>query len=203
MAKIDYKKELKELYAPGKKEVVTVTVPEMKFLMIDGQGDPNTAKEYKEAVEALFAVSYTAKFSIKKSRGFDYGVLPLEGLWWMDDMNEFSIDRKSEWKWTMMIMQPDVVEKEDVDLAMDSVRRKKNPPALPNLRFESFTEGLAAQIMYVGAYVDEAPTIKRIHEYIAEQGNRLSGKHHEIYLGDPRRTAPERLKTVIRQPMSK
>ncbi|MDH5461597.1 MAG: GyrI-like domain-containing protein [Candidatus Bathyarchaeota archaeon] len=201
MTKIDFKKELKHLYNPSAKKVEIVDVPMMKFLMIDGSGDPNTAQEYKDAVEALFAVSYALKFMVKKEKRVDYGVLPLEGLWWTDDMAQFSMENKDAWKWTSMIMQPEYVTEDLVSKALEQVKKKKNPPALPKIRFESFHEGLSAQIMHIGPYSAEGPTIDRLHSFIKENGYELKGKHHEIYLSDPRRSPPERMKTVIRQPM--
>ena len=199
--KIDFKRELKHLYNPSAKKVAIVDVPEMNFLMIDGAGDPNTAKEYKDAVEALFAVSYALKFMVKKGKAIDYGVMPLEGLWWTDDMTQFSIENKDIWKWTSMVMQPEHVTEDLVSKALEQVEKKKNPPALPKIRFEGFHEGLSAQIMHIGPYTAEGPTIEKLHNYIKGTGHELRGKHHEIYLSDPRRSAPERMKTVIRQPM--
>jgi len=202
MTKIDVKKELKEYYDSPTKEFKIVDVPEMNFLMIDGAGDPNTAREYTEAIQALYAISYTLKFMIKRGElSIDYSVMPLEGLWWVDDMAQFSEDNKDEWKWTAMIMQPKYVTRDMVDLAIKKATKKKDLPSLSLLKLTSFHEGLAAQIMYLGPYSGEGPTIKRLHEYIEENGYVLSGKHHEIYLGDPRRSAPEKLKTIIRQPM--
>lgn len=201
MAKRDLKKELKHLYNPGSRDITLVDVPAMNFLMVDGEGDPNTAQQYREAVECLYAVSYTLKFMIKKAKGgVDYGVMPLEGLWWGDDMNVFLEGNKDCWKWTAMIMQPEFVTRALLQEACTQVQKKKELPALSTLRLESFREGKSAQIMYLGRYADEGPTIQRIHAFIKEQGGCLTGKHHEIYLGDPRRTAPEKLKTVIRQP---
>jgi hypothetical protein len=201
MAKRDLKKELKQLYSPGSRDVVAVDVPSMNFLMIDGEGNPNTSQTYRDAIECLYALSYTLKFMIKKGRGgVDYSVMPLEGLWWGDDMDVFMEGKKDLWKWTAMIMQPEYVTKALFKRACEEVQKKKALPALSKVRLETFREGKSAQIMYVGSYSAEGPTIKRIHTFIAEQGGRLSGKHHEIYLGDPRRTAPEKLKTVIRQP---
>jgi len=201
MAKIDFKKELKHLYNPSTKKVEIVDVPMMNFLLIDGSGDPNTAQEYKDAVEALFAVSYALKFMVKKGKGVDYGVLPLEGLWWTDDMTQFSMENKDIWKWTSMIMQPEYVTEDLVSKALEQVEKKKNPPALSKIRFESFHEELSAQIMHIGPYSAEAPTIEKLHNFIRENGYELRGKHHEIYLSDPRRSAPDKLKTIIRQPM--
>ena len=203
METLDLKKALKHRYAPSAREVTEVTVPRMQYLMIDGTGDPNTAPAYTEAVEALYAVAYTIKFAIKKGRAIDFPVLPLEGLWWMDDMREYSMEKKDQWKWTMMIAQPDLVGAADVHSAVAEVKKKKDPPALPLLRFDTLDEGDCAQIMHLGPYADEKPTIQKLHAYIAARGASLSGKHHEIYLGDPRRTAPEKLKTVIRQPFTK
>ena len=200
MDKIDLKKELKNLYNPSAKEVTVVDVPAMNFLLVDGEGAPASPK-YIEAIEALFSVSYTLKFMVKKGKGVDYVVMPLEGLWWVDDMTKFSADRKDEWKWTAMIMQPKYVTAEDFKIAVDQVKKKKNPAALPKVRFESFKEGPAAQIMYIGPFSAEGPTIAKIHAHIQTNGHELSGKHHEIYLNNPATTAPEKLKTIIRQPM--
>jgi hypothetical protein len=199
--KIDLRKEHKYLYNPSSKQIAIVDVPEMNFLMIDGTGDPNTSVAYRNAVEALFAVSYSLKFMVKKGeQAVDYAVMPLEGLWWVDDMTGFSMNDKQAWKWTSMIMQPEYVTEELLQEALKQVRKKKDLPALSGMRFESFHEGQAAQVLYFGPYSDEAPTIEGIHRFILEQGRRLRGRHHEIYLSDPRRTAPAKLKTVIRQP---
>ena len=201
MKKIDFKKELKHLYRPTTKKIDIVDVPAMNFLMIDGKGDPNTAKEYTDAIEALYSVSYTLKFMVKKSDNVDYGVLPLEGLWWADDMTHFIAGNKDEWKWTTLIMQPECVTKEYIDKALEEVQKKKDLASLPKIRFSSLNEGLSAQTMYIGPYADEGPTIEKIHTFIKENGHELRGKHHEIYLSDPRRSKPEKLKTIIRQPL--
>jgi hypothetical protein len=201
MRKIDYRKDLKTLYQPSLKEIEIVNVPAMPFLMVDGEGDPNTARSYSEAVEALFTLSYTLKFMVKKgSLQIDYSVFPLEGLWWADDPALFLAGSKARWKWTSMIAQPAFVTTEMVSKAVEERRKKKGLAALDLVRLEAFDEGRAAQIMYVGPYADEGPTITRIHAFIKEKGGLLSGKHHEIYLGDPRRTSPDKLKTIIRQP---
>jgi hypothetical protein len=204
-AKLDLKKDLKHLYNPSAKTIVSVDVPPMPFLMIDGRGNPNTAKAFQEAMETLYAAAYTLKFRSKDDPGIDYVVMPLEGLWWADDMEEFSLDDKNAWNWTVMIRQPDHITAEMVEKAVEQVRAKKNPPALDKLRFDTYHEGLAAQIMYFGPFADEGPTIARIHAWIMEHGYTYHGAkpHHEIYLSDPRRTAPEKLKTVLRQPMIK
>jgi hypothetical protein len=204
MKKVDYKKELKNLYNPSIKDVVTVDVPEFNFLMINGMGDPNISQDYREAVEALFNVSYTLKFMVKKGKdAIDFGVLPLEGLWWADDFASFVEGKKDLWKWTAMIMQPKYISQALVKQAMDMVKKKKNLTALAKMRFEPFCEGLTAQIMHIGPYSEEKENIEKIHNYIKSKGYLLSGKHHEIYLSDPRKSAPEKLKTVIRQPMRK
>lgn len=201
MAKFDFKKENKGLYYPSTKEVSVVDAPKMNFLMIDGQGDPNTSQEYQNAMEALFPVSFRAKFISKKEKSKDYVVMPLEGLWWVDDMENFSIEDKSAWKWTSMIMQPDFITNSMIDKAIKEVKEKKNPPALPKIRFESLHEGLSAQIMHIGPYSAEGPTVEKLHGFIEDEGYKMRGKHHEIYLSDIRRTNPERLRTVIRQPI--
>ena len=201
MIKIDLKKEFKHLYNPSSKEAVIVDVPRMNFLIIDGAGDPNSAQEYKDAIEALYAVSYALKFAIKKERGIDYGVMPLEGLWWAEDMAAFSMENKDMWKWTAMIMQPEHVTKDLLNEALEQLEERRNLPALSKTRFESFHEGLSAQIMHIGPYSAEGPTIERLHSFIKGSGHELRGKHHEIYLSDPRRSAPEKMKTIIRQPI--
>ncbi len=199
--KIDLKKDLKHLYHPTAKEVVQVEVPAFNFLMIDGEGDPNKSQEYAEAVEALFAVSYTAKFMLKKAeQALDYAVMPLEGLWWADDMSAFVENDKSKWKWTMMIMQPSFVGNGVIDSAIAEVRRKKKLQGLSKLRFESFAEGRCAQILHIGPFSEEGPTIERVHDFIDSRTSR-TGKHHEIYLSDIRRAAPKKWKTIIRHPM--
>ncbi len=205
MDKIDIKKELNHLYNPTSKAVSVVDVPALNYLMIDGQGNPNTASEYVEAVEALYAVAYTLKFKVKKGElAVDYAVMPLEGLWWTDDMSQFSVERKDEWQWTMMILQPVYVTHSLFTEALADVQKKKGASAaLSKIRFEAYHEGWAAQIMYVGPYVEEGPTIAKIHAVIKESGYSLQGKHHEIYIGDPRKSKPEKLRTVIRQPLKK
>lgn len=201
MARIDLKRELKHLYSPSAKAVVEVDVPALRFLMIDGQGDPNTTPAYAQAVEALFSVSYTAKFMVKRATGIDYAVMPLEGLWWADDHAAFAANDRARWRWTMMILQPDVVEDAVLEAAITQVRDRKRLPAVHRLRLESFVEGRCAQVLHVGPFTEEGPTIERLHAFIAERG-RLAGKHHEIYLSDIRRAHPAKWRTVIRQPMA-
>ncbi|WP_414470424.1 GyrI-like domain-containing protein [Methanobacterium sp. ACI-7] len=206
MTKIDLKKENREFYNPSKKEPTIVDVPEMNFLMIDGEGDPNTSKEYQDAMEALFPVSYKVKFISKKEKAQDYVVMPLEGLWWVDNMENFNVEDKSNWKWTAMIRQPDFITEEMIKQAMEDVEKKKNPTLLSKIRFESLNEGLCSQIMHIGPYSEEGPTVEKLHNFIHENGYEFDGandgeKHHEIYLSDMRRIKPERLKTIIRQPM--
>ena len=202
MDKMDFKKEFKELYFPSVREVSLVDVPEMNFAMIDGEGDPNTSQDFQGAMQAIYAISYTAKFILKKEQvGPDYVVPPAEGLWWADDMAAFSAEDKGAWKWTLMIMQPKYVTKDVFSRVVAELEEKKDLPALAKARFESFKEGLSAQIMHIGPYAAEAPTIAKLHAFIEENGYAFNGKHHEIYMGDPRRTKPEKLKTVIRQPV--
>ena len=202
MKKTDLKKELKQLYNPPEKEAVIVDVPKMNFLMVDGQGNPNTAQEYRDAIEALYAVSYTLKFMIKKGEEVDYVVMPLEGLWRAEDMTKFNMGNKDAWEWTSMIMQPPYVTQELVQKALKQVEERRNLPALSKMRFGSFHEGLSVQIMHIGPYSAEGPTIERLHNFIREKGYGLRGKHHEIYLSDPRRSKPGKLKTIIRQPIA-
>lgn len=196
----DHKKDLKHLYAPSAKEIAVVTVPPMRFLMVDGQGDPNTAPAYARALEMLFAVSYTVKFMVKKEAGVDYRVMPLEGLWWAADMADFQTGAKERWFWTAMIMQPPEADDDAIARAMAEVERKKKLD-LAGLRLEVFDEGLCAQVLHIGPFAEEGPTIARLHRFIGERGA-LRGKHHEIYLSDIRRAAPSAWKTVVRQPMT-
>jgi hypothetical protein len=202
MTLFDARKDLKHLYAPSAKEFAIADVPPLNFLMMDGHGDPNQSPAYQQTVEALYALSYALKFALKK-QGHDYVVSPLEGLWWMEDMAQFSLATKSLWDWTMMIMQPEPVTSPVAEQLRREVMQKKGLGALSRVRFEAYHEGLAVQILYYGAYADEGPTIARLHQFVQEQGYILGGKHHEIYLGDPRRTTPDKLKTVIRQPISR
>ncbi len=202
MGKIDFKKKLKDLYKASAIKIEIVDAPRMNFLMADGKGDPNTSQDFQEAVEALFGLAYALKFMIKKGDlQIDYGVLPLEGLWWTEDMAQFSVERKEDWLWTAMIMQSELVTSELVAEAVEQVRKKKNPAALSKIRFEAFEEGMAAQIMHIGPFSEEGPTIAKLHDFITGNGYSLSGKHHEIYLSDIRRAAPEKWKTIIRQPV--
>jgi hypothetical protein len=198
MEKVDLMKELKHLYRPSKKEVTAVDVPPLKYLMIDGQGAPG-GEEYGIALGALYSVAYTLKFS-SKAQGLDFKVMPLQGLWWADDMAAFAEADKETWKWTAMILVPDFVTEEAVEEAKAQAMEKKGLPAISRVRLETYHEGPSAHILYIGPYADEDETIERIHQFIQDQGHKLRGKHHEIYLSDPNRTAPEKLKTVIRQP---
>jgi hypothetical protein len=205
MAPFDLVKLHRSLYSPSAKHPAIVEVPGLAFLMVDGRGDPNASEAYDQALEALYSVAYTLKFSLKKADPErDFKVAPLEGLWWGDaaapSMAELQRERDA-WNWTMMIAVPDEVTKGEVAAAADAAARRRELPAAELLRLQRLEEGLAAQIMHLGPYAEEAPTIARLHDFVAAQGYALRGRHHEIYLGDPRRTAPERLKTVLRHPV--
>ena len=203
MAKIDLKKDRRELYAPSSKGFQLVYVPRMQYLMIDGHGDPNTAEEYQAALETLYPVSYKLKFLSKAELEKDYVVMPLEGLWWADDLTSFVSREKDSWSWTMMNLQPEWITQAMLEQAIQELQSKRLP-AVDELRLESYNEGLAVQIMHVGPYDDEGPVLRRLHEeYIPRNGLEMAGKHHEIYLSDPRRVAPEKLRTVLRQPVRK
>ncbi len=195
--------QVKDLYSPRRNTPVVVDVPEMLFAMMDGSGDPAGA-EFQEAVPALYTFSYTAKFGLKRLAGLEYHVMPLEALWGMDGPNgtyTFDPADRASWQWTAMIPQPGELTEEDVDRFVAEARRKREVPGLDRLRVERWREGPCAQVMHVGPYAAEPPTIARLHAFIGEQGYRSRGRHHEIYLGDPRRSAPERLRTIIRQPI--
>ena len=201
--KLDLRREFKALYGSPAGRPVLVDVPELSFLLVDGEGDPNVSQDYRDAVQALFAVSYAVKFAVKQAPGgVDYRVMPLEGLWWVDDMSTFTVDDKAGWKWTALIAQPDLVTGELVRQAVATAATRRPLPAAGRIRLERFCEGRAAQVLHLGPFSAEGPTIARLHGFIAEQGFGRRGKHHEIYLTDPSRTAPERLKTVIRQPVA-
>lgn len=208
MKKSDLKKKFKHLYAPSAKKVEIVDVPEFQFVMIDGRMQPGetpeTSQDFQDAMYALYGMSFTLKFMSKqrKNNPIDYTVMTLEGLWWTDS-DEFDFRRKHQWKWTMMIMQPDHITEQMYQKALHKVKEKKDNPALSRARFESFHEGLCMQTMHIGPYAHEPRTIDKMNAFAEENGYKLCGKHHEIYLGDPRRCKPERLKTILRHPVEK
>lgn len=202
--KIDLKKQDKALYNPSSKGFSVVDVPEQLFLTVDGRGDPNGAA-FGQAVEGLFTVAYGVKFLSKKDPGIDYVVMPLEGLWWAEDLGVFdpqSGDR-DQWLWRAMIRQPDHITVAMVTTAVDKATAKgKGGEGVEHIRLERFAEGLAAQIMHIGPFSEEGPTIQRLHqEFLPTEGLVENGHHHEIYLSDIRRTAPEKLRTILRQPV--
>ncbi|HNW91871.1 MAG TPA: GyrI-like domain-containing protein [bacterium] len=202
MDKLDYKRQYRQLYQAPAGSVTLVEVPAMNFLMIDGKGDPNSAPAYAAALGALYAVAYTIRFMIKRGpEAIDFGVMPLEGLWWADDMAAFATADKSAWQWTMMIMQPPCVTRSHFTAARAAAAQKKQDPAIALVRWEQFAEGRCAQIMHRGPFSEEGPTIERVHQYIDACGRRR-GKHHEIYLSDIRKAALANLKTIIRQPLT-
>lgn len=202
--KIDFKKSMKDFYYPNSIEVVVVNVPEMQFLMIDGMGSPGDSQEYLDALAVLYPVSFKVKF-LSKTEGKDYVVPPLEGLWWADNMEGFTRGNRNSWRWTMMIMQPNWITQDIINKAIESTIEKKPElkDVISKLRIEKFQEGNAAQIMHIGPYSNEGPTIEKIHNFIKSNGGSFDGhhlKHHEIYLSDPRKAKPENMKTIIRQP---
>ena len=193
--------DTERLLAPPAGRPVLVTVPAMRFLAIDGGGDPNTGRSYQDALEALFSVSYTLRFALRRSRGLDYRVSPLETLWWVEE-GELLAAPKSLWRWTAMIRQHDSVTAAEVADAARAAGERRPLLALDRLRLVTLEEGECAQVMHVGPYSAEGPTIAGLHRFIEESGRVRSGRHHEIYLGDPRRCAPERLRTIVRQPVA-
>jgi len=201
MEKVDLKAEYKTLYTSSAKAAAMVTVPSFQFFMLDGAGDPNNSPRFQAAMEALFTLSYTLKFLVRKVLDIDYGVMPPEGLWWAEDMSAFIQQDKAKWLYTLMIMQPEFITPELVEDARTQALAKKAQPALAEVRFERFEEGPAAQILHVGPYSEEGPTIETLHRFIREAGKEPVGKHHEIYLTDMRRTDPARWKTIVRQPV--
>jgi hypothetical protein len=200
--KLDLRKDLKQFYSPSAKEVELVELPYLNFIMVDGRGDPNTSSAYRESIELLYSLSYTLKFAIKKEEGIEYPVMALEGLWSVPEEGSFSMANRDSWLWTSMMVQPPCVTDRWFRRAVEMVKEKKELPSLGSARLEGFAEGLSAQVMHVGPYSAEAPTIARLHSFIRERGYFPRGRHHEIYLGDPRRASPDRLKTIVRQPVS-
>lgn len=199
MTGYDPKKQHRAYYAPRNRDWQLVDVPPMNFIAIDGSGDPNTAPEYSAAVEALYPVAYTIKFA-HRTKPFTVG--PLEGLWWADDPTTFITRQKSAWKWTLLIHQPPWITEADVATARQSALAKKRRPAIERVRFLTLSEGRSAQLLHLGSYDDEGPKLAQLHDqFLAAHGLTFNGHHHEIYLGDPRRTAPEKLRTVLRQPV--
>ena len=199
MTRLDLRKELKRFYT-AKRKPELIDVPEGRFLTILGRGDPN-GPEYQEAMQALYGMSYTIKFS-QKAEGRDYTVMHLEGLWWVDggvfDLNDPA--PREMWRWKSMIRQPDFITEGMVEMARPKVREKRGPKA-DEVKLESFHEGLSAQVLHVGPYSEEGPTLQLLHGFMEENGYRPRGDHHEIYLGDPRRAKPENLKTILRHPV--
>ncbi|WP_336659635.1 GyrI-like domain-containing protein [Leucobacter sp. USHLN153] len=202
MEKIDFKRSLDGLQA-RRGEFRVLEVPETRYLMIDGHGDPNTSAGYAESLAALYPVAYQLKFMSKRELGRDYVVPPLEGLWWATDMEAFTVSRdKSQWDWTMMLMVPEWLDDENVERAIERAGEKEARALLSAVRFEGLSEGICVQTLHVGSFDDEGPVLERMHdEFMPANGLRFAGKHHEIYLSDPRRTAPDRLRTILRQPV--
>jgi len=199
--KIDFRKSLKPLYNPPAGTFVSIEVPRLRFVKIDGAGDPNTAPAYRAAIEWLYGVSYGMKFAAKTVLGKDYVVPPLEGLWWADDPGSFIRRQKDQWRWTMMIMVPDFIAGEMFDNAVAKTGGKLGQSP-QSLRLESCDEGSSLQTLHVGGYDEEGPVLARLHnEVMPGKGVTFNGPHHEIYLSDPRKTESARLKTILRQPV--
>lgn len=201
MAAIDLRKVDKALYSPKAGKVELIEVPPLRYIAIDGSGDPNTVARYVNAVSALYATAYTIKQLRKEGGATDHTVMPLEGLWWMADGAPYSPTDRTHWRWTMLIRQPNDLTAEQFAEAHARATQKKGLEALADVRVEALAEGLSAQTLHIGPYADEAPTIALLHQSIEEQGRAPRDKHHEIYLGDPRRSDPARLKTILRQPI--
>jgi hypothetical protein len=191
----------KDPYAARFGVVELLEPPSVNALMVSGTGNPNTAPAYKEAVEALYAVSYALRFGLKRAQGLEYKVRPLEGLW-QDNPFEVDPQRTDLPRWTMLITQPPEVTPEWMGWALEEVRRKKKRPALEHLRFETLAEGLVVQTLHVGPFSSEPVTVARLREFMAAQGLQIAGTHHEIYLSDIGRTRPERWRTILRYPVS-
>jgi hypothetical protein len=202
--KVDLKKSL-DSYQARSGVFRVVDVPALQYLMVDGQGDPNTSQQYADALAALYPVAYTLKFASKAALDRDYVVPPLEALWWAADMSAFTSARdKSQWHWTAMIMTPDWITADTFAEAVASVAAKGRPASLAQVRLETLDEGNCVQTLHVGPYDAEAEVLAEMHDrFIPNAGLRMTGRHHEIYLSDPRRVAPDRLRTILRQPVER
>ena len=199
--KLDLKKSL-DAYQAKKGQFRIVEVPDLQYLMIDGHGDPNTSPAFAEALETLYPVAYSLKFASKLTLDRDYVVMPLEGLWWADEYAAFMTRDKSAWDWTVMMLVPDWIDYDMVEAAVEQTQKKSDPPRLDDLRMETLREGLSVQTLHVGSFAQEAGVLTVLHEgFIPGHGLAMTGKHHEIYLSDPRKTAPEKLRTILRQPV--
>jgi hypothetical protein len=201
--KLDFKKILAGYRAPpGRFEIVEI--PDQQYLMVDGHGDPNTSLAYTDALAALYPLAYKLKFASKRELDRDYVVPPLEGLWWADDMDAFTASRdKSRWDWTMMLMVPEWIDGGLFEATLAQVVTKDPPARVADIRLRPLSEGRCVQTLHLGPFDDEGPVLERMHhEFIPGNGLRLTGKHHEIYLSDPRRVAPEKLRTILRQPVT-
>jgi hypothetical protein len=194
--------DAKTLYQPPV-DPVLVEIPSFEFVMIDGSGDPSTSLDYQSAIAALYGVSYPVAITMRRAGQLDVKVGPLEGLWWADNLDVFqpATQDRASWRWTMMIRQPDDVAGGVYDAAIAKTAKKLGASVASRVRIERFEEGLCAQLMHRGPYADEGPNIARLHDFVAAQGLRLRGHHHEIYLSDPRRCAPHKMRTVLRNPV--
>ncbi|MGR6999025.1 GyrI-like domain-containing protein [Yinghuangia aomiensis] len=202
MPPYDVKREHKDFYAPKNTTWALVDVPEQQFIAIDGTGDPNTSPAYAAAVESLYALAYTLKFASKRTAGGDFVVGPLEGLWWADQPEAFTTRAKDTWNWTMLICLPSWITEEMIEDAKQTAVAKRKISTVSQVRLLTLHEGPSAQVLHIGSYDDEAPVLHDLHHtYLAANGLRPSGLHHEIYLSDPRKTAPEKMKTILRQPV--
>jgi hypothetical protein len=200
MTSVDLKRTYRDHYRAGEDPEV-VEVPARPFLMVDGRGDPNAVPAYRQAVETLYPLAYGLRAAVKGRTGIAYTVMPLEGLWWAEDMAAFRRGDRGDWQWTLMICQPDAVTADLAEEVLPAVTAAKALVVGEQVRLEVFEEGLAVQVLHRGPYADEAPTIDRLHAYLGDAGYRPAGKHHEIYLSDPRRSDPRKLRTIIRQPV--
>jgi hypothetical protein len=200
--KIDLRKELKQLYSPTAKEPELIKVPGFNFLMVDGEGAPES-QEFQDAVQAVYSAAYTIKFMFKFDKKVDFPVMALEGLWWLKSGEPFQIGRREDWCWTLMILQPKFVMKSSLAKTIKKIKEKKQVAALDKLRLEPFTEGLSVQMLHIGPYSEEPATMEKMKAFTAERGFTACGKHHEIYMSDPRRVKPEKMKTILRHAVKK
>lgn len=202
--KIDHKREIAG-YTARRGVFSLIELPPLQYLMIDGRGDPDTADAYRDAIATIYPLAYKLKFLSTTELGQDYTVMPLEALWWADDMSSFTAARDtSAWRWTLLNLVPDWLDAGHVELAHSRLAAAGGAPVLDGLRFDTLDEGLCVQTLHLGPYDDEGPLLERMHhEFIPANGLRMTGRHHEVYLSDARRTAPEKLRTILRQPVER
>lgn len=203
MDKLDFKKLYKTYYSPKSDKPEIISMPRMQFLMVDGRGDPNNSADFQAAFGLLYGTAYTMKFSRKKTGKTDFSIGALEGLWWNEKGEAFGMDRKDDWYWTLMLWVPDDITQDEFETARGALKARKPELTTERIRLGTYKEGVVVQIMHIGPYDTEQSDVEKMHSFASAEGYTQSGKHHEIYFGDPRRTVPEKLRTILRHPLER